>query len=397
MKRTAPVAITGIGCLCAAGDTVQKCMEAVFRGERNPTPPRTFFVGREAAYPVFEVSRELPNPRMPGKSGVLRTSRLALAATLAALEDAGLDRNALGSRRVGVCIGTTVGSAMNNEDFYKEYRDGQHPNMAPIERFLASNPASVLAREFEVMGPCQTVVNACASGTDAVGIGASWIRAGLCDIVLSGGADELCRVTYEGFISLLVTDAAPCRPFDVARKGLNLGEGAALLVLESEESREARGKGARSYVLGYGSAGDAYHLTAPDPKGRGLKRAINEALGQAGLSPAAVAFVNAHGTGTADNDLTESKVLAEILPSVPFLSTKGCTGHTLGAAGAIEAVFTVACLEERRIPASAGYAEPDCELPASPVDHPTPIVGNVALSESLAFGGHNAVLLLGTP
>jgi 3-oxoacyl-[acyl-carrier-protein] synthase-1/3-oxoacyl-[acyl-carrier-protein] synthase II len=268
--------------------------------------------------------------------------------------------------------------------------------MVHITRLLNSNPAAVIAREFDLCGPCQTVVNACSSGTDAIGLGASWIKSGLCDIVLAGGTDELCHVTYNGFISLMITDDVPCKPFDRNRKGLNLGEGAAILVLESENSRRARNKKARAFVLGYGASCDAYHFTAPHPEGRGLRRAIGETIALGNITADNIAFVNAHGTGTPDNDRTESLVLADMLPGVPFLSTKGYTGHTLGAAGAIEAVFTVACLEVGRIPRNAGFSTPDPDLPVTPAETEMAVKGHVALSESLAFGGHNAALAFGT-
>jgi 3-oxoacyl-[acyl-carrier-protein] synthase II len=294
---------------------------------------------------------------------------------------------------VGVIVGTTVGSAMNNEEFYRQFRAGAEPGMEPIGRFLASNPATAVARQFGLAGPCQTVVNACSSGTDAVGIGAAWIRAGECDLVLAGGADELCRVTYNGFISLMIADEAPVKPFDRRRRGLNLGEGAAFLLLESEGLRQQRGRKARAFVTGYGSACDAHHLTAPHPDGEGLKRALAEALAQSGVTAAGIAFVNAHGTGTPDNDRVESRTLATTLPGVPFLSTKGYTGHTLGAAGAIEAAFTVACLELGKVPANVGFGEADPDLPATPVAEARAITGETALSESLAFGGNNAVIV----
>jgi 3-oxoacyl-[acyl-carrier-protein] synthase-1/3-oxoacyl-[acyl-carrier-protein] synthase II len=176
---------------------------------------------------------------------------------------------------------------------------------------------------------------------------------------------------------------------------LNLGAGAAVLVLESDAVRQRRGKAARANVLGYGSASDGYHLTAPRPDGAGLKRAIAEALATSGATAAEIAFVNAHGTATPDNDRTESRVLSEVLPGIPFVSTKGYTGHTLGAAGAIEAAFTIGCLEQGRIPANVGFATPDPDLPASPVREITTVQGRIALSESLAFGGNNAVIVLG--
>ena len=390
MTHPWPVAITGLGCICAAGSDLDSCMEALYSGRRGPAAPLRFTSSHPTRYPVFEV------PGFQEPPELLRTSALALHAAREALADAGLAADSLNGLRVGVCVGTTVGSAMNNEQFCRDYRAGLDPDLEPIERIMRSNPASVIAREFQCTGPRQTVVNACASGTDAVGLAASWIRGGICDLVIAGGADELGRITYNGFISLMITDESPCKPFDVNRKGLNLGEGAGMLVLESAALCARRGARARSFLLGYGSACDAHHLTAPKPDGEGLKAAIAEALSCCGTPAQAVSFVNAHGTGTPDNDRVESRVLADLLPGVPFLSTKGYTGHTLGAAGAIEAVFTVACLERGKIPASAGFATPDPDLGGTPVTGCTEIAGTVALSESLAFGGNNSVILLGT-
>ncbi|OHB34000.1 MAG: beta-ketoacyl synthase [Desulfuromonadaceae bacterium GWC2_58_13] len=390
MRKHLPVAVTGLGCLCAAGADLAECMASLFAGKRQPKAPTLFTTGHAVAYPVFEAPLAEPE-----QAGLLRTSRLALVAAAEALADSGWSPEALRGKRVGVCIGTTIGGTTSDEGFCRALRAGVHPDLAPMKRILGSNPARSLAREFGFTGPSQTIVNACSSGTDAVGIGASWIRAGFCDLVLAGGADELGRVTYNGFTSLMITDESPVKPFDKNRKGLNLGEGAGMLVLESEMLRGRRNKAARGFVLGYGSACDAHHLTAPHPEGLGLKRALAEALQCSGLTPDAIAFVNAHGTGTPDNDRVESRVLSDVLPMVPFLSTKGYTGHTLGAAGAIEAVFTLACLEQRRIPANVGFSEPDPELPATPVREITVVQGAAALSESLAFGGNNAVLALG--
>lgn len=385
-----PVAITGLGCICAAGTNLDDCMTALYSGKRAPAAPSRFSSSHPTRYPVFEVSGFHEPPEL------LRTSALGLHAAREAMASAGLDLDTLRGLRVGVCVGTTVGSAMNNEQFCRDYRAGLDPDMEPIERILRSNPAAVIAREFELTGPCQTVVNACASGTDAVGLAASWIRGGICDLAIAGGADELGRITYNGFISLMISDDSPCKPFDRNRKGLNLGEGAAMLVLESEEVRKKRGSQVRSYLLGYGSACDAHHLTAPKPDGEGLRAAIAEALSCCGTPAESVSFVNAHGTGTPDNDRVESRVLADLLPGVPFISTKGYTGHTLGAAGAIEAVFTIACLERGMIPGSAGFTTADPDLGGTPAEGCTKVTGQVALSESLAFGGNNSVILLGT-
>jgi len=383
------VPISGLGCICAAGATLDACMESMFLGRRDPRPPRRFSTTHPLAYPVFEV------PDFEGPPELLRTAALLLRAAGEALADAGLDRAGLEGLRVGACIGTTVGSAMNNEPFCRAFRSGADPAMEPMDRILRSNPAAVLARAFGLTGPCQTIVNACSSGTDAVGLGASWIQAGLCDLVLAGGADELGRITYNGFISMRISAPGPCSPFDRDREGLNLGEGAAVLVLEAPEQLRRRQRRARAHVLGYGSSCDAYHPTAPSPDGAGLERAIGEAMAAAGLAPSAIAFVNAHGTSTPDNDRVEGQTLARLLPGVPFLSTKGFTGHTLGAAGAIEAAFTVASLERGRIPASAGFRTADPDLGAEPVRENTPVRAAAALSQSLAFGGNNAVLALG--
>lgn len=370
-------------------------MEGLFQGRRNPAPPARFTSNHSLAYPVFEMGdQSIPDFTKYGPH-ISITGRLALAAAYEALKDGGLRGDDLKGKKVGVCVGTTVGSAMNNEAFYGEVLKGGTPEMTPIVRFLRSNPASLIALEFGLTGPCQTVVNACSSGTDAVGIGTSWIDAGLCDVVIAGGADELCHVTYNGFISLMITDDTPCKPFDRERKGLNLGEGAAMAILESERSRRERRRKARSCVLGYSSSSDSHHLTAPHPQGEGLKRALGQALRLSERRAEDIAFVNAHGTATPDNDRVESTVLREVLPGVPFVSTKGYTGHTLGAAGAIEAAFTVVCLERGEIPGNAGFSTRDPELPVSPVTRTTSVKGNAAISQSLAFGGSNGVLVFG--
>ncbi len=390
---TAPgVAITGMGCLCALGSSVASCMEALFAPRRLPAPPRRFHTSHERTYPVFELPQEV-TATFSEAPDILLTAHLALDAARQTMGDSPPNRlpEWPDPTRVGVCIGTTVGSAMNNEEFYREYREGNSPDLAPIHRYLASNPAAYVARSLNCQGPVQTVCNACSSGADAIGIATSWIRMGLCDTVIAGGADELCRVTCNGFISLMIHAQEPCRPFDQERSGLNLGEGAAMLLLEAAPtSRPVLGR-----VLGYGAACDAHHLTAPHPEGRGLRQAIDQALHESRLPPDALAFINAHGTGTKDNDRVESLVFSQRLPSTPFFSSKGHTGHTLGAAGAIEAVLTLECLKQGRIPASAGCVTPDPELPALPMQGNTPIKGNAALSTSLAFGGCNAALVVG--
>jgi len=395
MKPLSPVAIAGIGCICSAGLVLRECMDFLYKGKRNPAPPVNF--STKLNFPVFEVIEDFFQPDLFEEKKILRTCKLALTATLEAIRDAGFDRRILETKRVGACIGTNVGCSMHDESFSDESAKGNNSFITPVHRFFFSNPTSSIATEFKIAGPLQTVVNACSSGSDALGIAASWIRSGICDIALAGGADEMYQITYTGVKSLLINDDSPCKPFDLNRKGLNLGEGAAVFILVSEEILKEIKKDPRAYILGYGSATDAFHHTKTMPDGKGLKLAIEEAMVTSGTNYSDIAFINAHGTGTLDNDLVESRVFYEMLPGVPFFSTKGYTGHTLGAAGAIEAAFTIACLEKDKIPASAGFTTPDPEMPpACPVQQNVTINGNTALSETLAFGGNNSVLILST-
>ena len=241
------------------------------------------------------------------------------------LKNADIDRETLKNKRVGVCIGTNAAGCDSNRYINENDSEctGERPYITPAQKFLVSNPAVRIAREYDLSGPLQTIVTACSAGGDAIGTAASWIRQDLCDIVITGGADELYEITYNGFISLLNCDDSPCKPFDAERKGMNLGEGAAVLILESEQNLLQRGIKPRAFVMGYGSASDAYHLTTPAPDGRGLRLAIAEALAGAGISGKDIAFINAHGTGTPDNDKIESILFHELFPGIPFLSTKG--------------------------------------------------------------------------
>jgi len=397
MKRTVlPARVTGMGCICAAGQNLSRCLSTLFEGKApNPSPPRRFSKRLSRRFPVFEVPASFFKQQFFSKNdNISITARFALAAVKEALNDAGYSIKALSSKRVGVCVGTTTGAALNFLSFYHEYKKGNHPPLTSIKRYLVSNPALVIKDVFELDGPCQTVVNACSSATDAIGIGLSWLQAGLCDIVIAGGADELTPIAYNGFISLMITDDQPSKPFDRNRKGLNLGEGAAMMVLEPYEVGQSRITKTRGYVLGYGSSCDAYHHTAPHPYGVGLKQAIVEALAYSGKKPKDISFINTHGTGTLDNDKVECYVIRDMFPGTPFISTKGYTGHALGAAGAIEAVLTIACMELGKIPRSAGFKNSDPELKISPVEEPTNLTGKIALSQSLAFGGNNSVLVV---
>ena len=387
MKNNA-VCITGMGVISAAGRSLGETLDSFSRAERNGGPV-TLFPTR-LSNPAFEVKGLPVSYYLEGQ----RTLSLALHAVDQALAEAGLIE--LSGLRVGVCMGTTVASQLNDLEFYRSYRESGRAAMASVDRFLKGNLAEVIARRLGARGPQLTVVNACSSGTDAIGIALTWLKAGLCDIAIAGGADELNHVPYCGFNALGIMNPGLCAPFDRDRKGLNLGEGAGIVVLETLASALTRGVSPDFFLLGYGSSSDAYHLTAPSPAGAGLKAAIHTALEEAGIAPRDVSFVNAHGTGTHDNDLVEGRTLAEIFgPDLVTLSTKGFTGHTLGAAGGLEAAFTVAGLREGWVPASAGFVHRDEAIPLSPVRERTAVKGRFALSTSLAFGGNNAALVFG--
>ncbi|MDR1686516.1 MAG: hypothetical protein LBR82_08790 [Desulfovibrio sp.] len=266
--------------------------------------------------------------------------------------------------------------------------------MTEIEDYLTANPAQALGEIFRCSGPALSVADACSSGTDAVGIGAGWIRSGICDLVLAGGADALSYITYVGFAGLRLPSPTVCRPFDRRRDGLTLGEGAGFMLLETEASRRKRKVKAVAFAAGYGTAADAHHLTAPHPEGRGLASAVQQALAQAGLRMEDMAFINAHGTATAVNDAAEAAFFTTRCPGIPVIATKGATGHTLGAAGAIEAVLSAAHLADGSLPATPNFREPDPALGFSPVNAPLPVRGGAAVSLSLAFGGNNSALVL---
>ena len=382
------ILITGLGTVSAAGNGLEETLDSFLHLRRNAAPATLFSTVTD--YPVFEV-RQIPE-RFFIEGG--RTLSLGIMAVEQALLDAQLED--LSSYRVGVCMGTTVASQLNDLQFYRSYRQQNSVSMLAVDRYLKGNLSEFIARKFKARGPVLTVVNACSSGTDALGVALSWLKSDLCDMVIAGGADELNHVPYCGFSSLGILNPALCAPFDRDRKGLNLGEGAGVMVVEKKSVAEKRGASSSLFLAGYGSLSDAYHLTAPSPDGVGLKASIRTALEEAGIAPSEVAFVNAHGTGTSDNDQVEGKALEEIFgPNLKMVSTKGYTGHTLGAAGGLEAVFAAAALREGWIPASAGFRNRDESIPIAPVSEKTAVSGSWAVSTSLAFGGNNAAVVIG--
>ncbi len=392
LKVESTINITGTGCICGAGSNVSECMLSMYAGRRNPVINSRIKADLKTIYPVFEIDKNIIE-ELEQPAGSTLTNIFLLKAVKEALAQAGLLESFIASSRIGVCIGTTVGCTLNNEYFYREYKKGNNPDIYPVKKYLNNNPAKFISKRFNLTGPVAVISNACSSGTDAIGLAKLWLENGLCDIAIAGGTDELSRIPYLGFSSMQITSREPCKPFDKHRDGLNLGEGAGIVILEKEDSVKKRGARPLAELRGYSCSSDAYHPTAPHPEGTGLKKAVKLALGE--LNPEDIDFINAHGTSTRNNDETEGRVISEIYKKdIPVISTKAYTGHTLGAAGGIEAVFTVKCLIDGKLPSTAGFSVPDENCKIKPTTETINIHTDYAVSHSLAFGGNNSVLLL---
>ena len=411
MQHGSGVVVTGMACLCAAGDSPAAVLDSLHNGRRELVAS-SVLDSRALPYPFFGLDEKyFPGGR---KHSAHDTLTLAGAVCHRALAEAGLPQHLL--REAGVVLGATAGSATHFLEAYAASRENvaahdpaahdpaaQAPEEAAHSACLAPGAdrddyfSANLALEMDVEahGPRLTVTDACTSGADAIGLAMDLITTGQCQCVLCGGADALSLVPHTGFARLMIYSDQPCRPFDRDRKGLNLGEGAAALVLESAQHARSRNAKVLGQVLGYGNASDAHHFTAPHPEGRGLTTAIRSALQQAGLAAADMAFVNAHGTSTRENDKVEGRLLRTMLPNVPVWASKGGTGHTLGAAGALEAVLTIAALRCGTVPASLGFSEVDPEIGFAPTQSALSVSLPFALSTSLGFGGGNAALVLG--
>lgn len=401
MNKGPDVVVTGMACLCAAGDSPAAALDGLQHG-RCGLVSAAVLDRRALPYPFFG----LDEGHFPGGRKHSARDTLALARTVChrALAEAALPAHLL--HEASIVLGTTAGSALHFLEAYAASRDTAADQSPPVadapacpaqgtdrDDYFCSNLA--LEMDVDARGPRLTVTNACTSGADAIGLALDLISTGQSPCVICGGADALSLVPHTGFARLMIYSDQPCRPFDRDRKGLNLGEGAAALVLESAEHAQKRGAAVLGRVLGYGGASDAHHFTAPHPEGRGLAAAIRTALGQAGLRAEDIGFVNAHGTSTLENDKVEGRLLRTLLPGVPVWASKGGTGHTLGAAGALEAVLTLAALRSGSVPASLGFLNIDPEIGFAPTQGSLPASSPYALSTSLGFGGGNAALVLG--
>lgn len=397
MTAAPRVVVTGMGVVSAAGWTLDETWQAIAEGRGGLRALTLFESQRCGSLPVGEVTGD-PALRS-GLPGGSRSDHLAMWAAAQAWADARLDPASFAPDRGAVVLGALTGGMMFTEELLRQLHRGELPDARHLDDRACCNATDRIAERFGLHGFRATVSNACASGGAALGLGCDLIETGEADVVLAGGVDSLNRVVLNGFNSLMLVSPDGCRPFDAERKGMSVGEGAGVLVLESEAHARGRGAHVRAWLAGRGNTCDAYHVSAPQPEGRGLSEAMRLALAGAGLPPSAVGYLNAHGTGTADNDPVEAKairaVFGDTLPAVS--STKRFFGHTLAAAGAIEAIVTVLAIERQAIPPNLGLRTVDPKIPLTPVTRYRPASFDVAMSTSLGFGGNNSALLFRRP
>ena len=294
-------------------------------------------------------------------------------------------------------IGTTSGGMSYGEDYYRSLKQGGNLRHSPtwIANYPAQKPVVDALEAFGIAAPCQVVSNACASGTNAIGHGFDCVRSGRYQRVLTGGYDALSELVFVGFDSLQASTPEKCRPFDRHRTGMVLGEGAAVLALENFNAARARGTTVLAEITGYGISTDNFHLTQPDPSGIGPRRAMERTLQSAHTSADAVDYINAHGTATPFNDTAEGKAISELFDRVPVSSTKSMMGHSLGAAGAVEAVICLLALQHQFLPPNINFRAPDEDIHLNIVANKAqPALVSTVLSNSFGFGGTNASILM---
>ena len=387
------IRITGIGIVSAIGLTTEENLFALKAGRSGIGPiqylnePKELLVGE-----VKACNEELIKTLDVKNKNISRTSLLGLAAA----------RQALGTTahhsgiKTGIISSTSVGGMDRSEGFYKNLLAGEKADYSLLLSHDSGNTTERIAAELGLTGYINTLSTACSSGVNAIMLGARLLQQGKLDRVLVGGADALTRFTISGFRSLMIYDDAWCRPFDESRTGLNLGEGAGFLLLENEKSIAESGNETLCYVNGWANAADAYHQTASSPDGKGATLAIQKAIEISGLDFRNISYVNAHGTGTKNNDLSESVALKNVFGEnvPPFSSTKPFTGHTLAAAGAIEAVFSVLAIRHNLIYPNLNFNRPIEETGLIPA---TSLVSdrrvNSVLSNSFGFGGNNSSIV----
>lgn len=402
--------ITGMGCISPLGNTLAATWEAAVSG-RSGVGPITQFDASELKTRFAAEVKDFDPVASLGRRDARRMDRytqLAIVAVLEAIEQAGLQIGEANRERVGVVLGTGIGGAGTLISETKKMAERGprwvSPHLVPM--MLPDAAPGQIAILTGARGPNMSVVTACASGTNAIGEAAEMIRRGAADVMLAGGSEAgIIDVSVAGFSVMDALSSrnddpqGASRPFDLDRDGFVIGEGAAFVVLETETAARARGARALAEVVGYGSTNDAFHISAPAENGAGAAACMRVALDDAGLGPSSIGYINAHGTSTRLNDSSETTaiktVFGETAYSLPVSSTKSMTGHLLGAAGALEAIFCVQALRQGLLPPTINYQTPDpeCDLDYVP-NQARPAGIEVALSNSFGFGGHNACLIL---
>ena len=356
------IVITGEGIICAIGQDKQSVLDSL-QHKHSGIGTMQFLRSCHKELPVGEVP--LSNDDMRSQLGgtdtlINRTTLMGMLAVRQALEDAGIPCDAVKEKplRLVLISGTTVAGMDITEDLFDQF---SHSDAALqcLRYHSAGASTRLIAEYFDIFAEYTTISTACSSAANALMLGARMLTAGEADIVIAGGAEALSLFHLNGFRSLMILDHEPCRPFDATRAGLNLGEGAAFLVMETEEGARRRGVTPHAYLTGYGNACDAFHQTASSDNGEGAYLAMTEALQMAGLKPSDVQYVNAHGTGTPNNDLSESMALKRVFgENMPLISsTKSFTGHTTSASGSIESVICLLALQHQFVPANLGWSQ----------------------------------------
>jgi 3-oxoacyl-[acyl-carrier-protein] synthase-1 len=386
--------LNACGIICALGDGHAQVKSRLYSGESGVTVTGRWSPGREL--PLGTVQAELPSMTHLPPHQRSRNNALALAA-LAQIRpavEAAIAR--FGADRVGVVLGTSTSGIGETEQAIGRHAEvGSLPEDFHYAVQEMGSPAEMLARELRLTGPAYVHSSACSSSAKAMASAARMINMGLCDVVISGGVDSLCTFTVAGFASLESVSAARCNPMSVNRKGINIGEGAALFLMSADSAPVA--------LLGWGESSDGHHMSAPDPEGGGARLAMTQALQRAGLEAAQIDYINMHGTATPQNDAMESRVIEALFGlEVPVSSTKPFTGHALGAAAAIEAALCWLAMQddnpEGKLPPHLWDGAADPALPVLNLARVGASLGRPlrhALSTSFAFGGSNAALVLG--
>lgn len=396
------VVITGIGLVTAVGATREASWDAMTNGRCGIGPVTVFDPAGFRSTIAAEVGVGEPAARLTPRERRRwsRGDQIGVVAADEALADSGLLGGADRSR-IGVLLGAGTADLIRNERYHRALvrGEGRRPRPSDAWNHFASTLADLIAERHGLEGMRSCVAAACASSTIAIGQGIDAIRAGRLDAAIVGGADALARLTFSGFNALRVMDPEPCRPFDRGRAGMNIGEGAAVLVLEPYERARRRGAHIYAEAAGYSLSCEAYHPTAPEPEGRAIAALVGAALADARIDPSRVQHVNAHGTATPQNDVAEARgfrrAFGDRSARLPVTSIKSMVGHCLGAAGGIEAAVAALSVSRGVIPPTIHVEEPDPECPVDLVANDAREAGlDVVVSTSLGFGGNDAAVVV---